>query len=208
MIVLTKDALQIYPQLSEKLKDNREWLYKNNKEIKLSLFAENDPFSGIDKPNDFGATINYNSQLSFSGVAQGLRHRTVDFQIKVPTEFSCFIPEFIKGTPYEKEFLMDINKVRNLYPQGQMLDVNLNASLKNIIEFMGKERACERAQQEIENWYVNQLVPNIVNGLENRPEYEKEYTLLRSRYLNRCRCAYPDYHCPNPCGHPRTKRPF
>lgn len=105
VIVLTKDALQIYPPLKEKLKDNREWLYKNNKNIKLSLFAENDPFSGIKKPNDFGAAINYNSHLSFSGVAQGLRHRTIDFQIQVPSNFSCFMPEFIKGTSYEREFL-------------------------------------------------------------------------------------------------------
>jgi len=208
VIVLTKDAIELYLPLKEKLKDDRKWLYKNNKNIKLSLFAENNPFSGINKPNDYGASINYNSHLSFSGVAQGLRHRTCDFEIQVPTNFSCFIPEFIKGTSNELEYLQDMQKVFNLYPQGQMLNVNLNASLKNIIEFMGKERACERAQQEIENWYVNQFLPDIVEGLSKRPEYEEEYKLLRTRYLDKCRCAYPNYHCPNPCGHPRTKRPF
>lgn len=99
-------------------------------------------------------------------------------------------------------------KVSKIYPQSQLLDVNVNSSLRNIIEFMGKERACDRAQQEIENWYVNQLIPAIVEGLSKRPEYEEEYKLLRTRYLKRCRCAYPNYHCPNPCGHPRPKRPF
>lgn len=208
IVVLTKDAIQIYPPVKEKLKDSREWLYKNNKNIGLSLFTENDPFSGIDKPNDFGASINYNSQLSFSGVAQGQRHRTSDFSIKVPEFFECFVPEFIKGTGYEDEYLADMAKVSKIYPQSQLLDVNVNSSLRNIIEFMGKERACDRAQQEIENWYVNQLIPAIVEGLSKRPEYEEEYKLLRTRYLKRCRCAYPNYHCPNPCGHPRPKRPF
>ncbi len=33
---------------------------------------------------------------------------------------------------------------------------------------MGKERTCNRAQKEIENWYVNQFISNIVEGLSKR----------------------------------------
>ena len=208
VIVLTKDAVALCPLLKEKLTDNREWLYRNNKGIKLSLFAENNLFSGINKPNDFGSVINYNSYLSISAIAQGQRHRTADWEIQEPDEFMYVIPDFIKNTPLENEYIKDMLEVKKLYPQAQVLKANVNSSLKNVIYFMGQERACERAQQEIENWYVNKFVPDIVTGLEKRPEYEEEYILLRTKYLNRCRCAYPTYNCPNPCGHPRPRRPF
>lgn len=208
IILLTKDAIKIYPNIEEKIRDDRKWLYRNNKNIKLSLFASNNLFSGINKPNAFGAAINYNSYMSFSAFAEAQRHRTSDFELEELGEFRYFIPEFIKGTSYEAEYRKDMLKLNNSYPQGQMVKVNVTSSLKNIIEFMGKERACDKAQQEIENWYVNQFVPDIVNGLEKMNEYEKEYLILKKEYLNKCRCAYPTYHCPNPCGHPRTKRKF
>jgi len=208
IIVLTKDAVQIYPPLADSLKDDRKWLYKNNKGIELSLFAGKNPFSGIHLPNEFGTAINYNSELSISGIAQGQRHRTVDFEIEEPESFSFNIPDIIKGTEYEQEYIKDMLEVKSLYPQGQLMRVNLNGSLKNIIQFIGQERACEKAQQEIENWYVNILLPDIVKGLEGKPEYEKLYQEVKQKYLNKCRCAYPNYTCPSPCGHARTKRPF
>lgn len=76
VIVTTKEAIKVYPELGADITDGRELLYKNNKDVKLSLFAENNEFSGIDKPNEFGATINYNSELTYSAFAQGHRHRT------------------------------------------------------------------------------------------------------------------------------------
>ncbi len=208
IVVLTKDAALLYPELKPKMNLNKEIFYSNNKGIKLSMFADNNPFSGIDKPNEFNAAINYNSQMSISACAQGHRHRTGYWEFKEMDEYVYIIPEFIKGTQYESEYIKDMLEVKGLFPQGQMIRFNLISSLKNIILYMGQERACERAQQEIENWYVNTLLPDIVKGLEKRPEYQKEYVLLKTGYLNRCRCAYPNYNCPNPCGHPRTKRPF
>lgn len=208
VIVKTKDAVALYPPLSDKVSQKRELLYQNNKGIKLSLFAENNIFSGINKPNDFGASINYNTTLSYSAVAQLQRHRTSDVEIATPTYYDFFIPEFIKETSYINEYINDMLKVQELNPQGQKIPTNIVSSLKNVIEFMGKERACDRAQQEIESWYTAKFLPDIIEGLSQRPEYQKEYQLLKSKYLDKCRCAYPTYHCPNPCGHPRVRRPF
>lgn len=210
VVVLTKDAIALYPPLEKMLKeknDNREWLYKNNKETKLYMFAENNPFSGINKPNEYNASINYNSRLSIAGFADILRHRTSYVALKNPNEFSYIIPKFVPSN-YWKEYDQDMQKINGIYPQGQLIDFNLDSSIYRLVQYMGKERACERPQQEVEDWYVNQLLPDIVEGLSKRPEYEEEYKLLRTRYLDKCRCAYPNYHCPNPCGHPRTKRPF
>ncbi len=208
IVVTTKDAIEIYPPLKDDIKDNREWLYRNNKGIKLSLFASNNPFSGIHRPNEFSTVVNYNSEMSFSAFAQAQRHRTTDFECELLDEYRFVIPPIIKGTTYEKEYISDMMEVKKLYPQGQLIQVNLNSSLKNIINFMGQERACELAQQEIENWYVNQLLPDVVEGLSQKEAYQEEYKILTKQYLNRCRCAYPNYHCPRPCGHPRTTRPF
>ena len=38
IVVLTKDAIQIYPPVKEKLKDSREWLYKNNKNLNILFY--------------------------------------------------------------------------------------------------------------------------------------------------------------------------
>lgn len=211
VVVETKEAASLYPDLEkilEEKKDHRELLYRNNKETKFYLFADNNPFSGIDKPNSFESSINYNSRLSIAGFADVLRHRTSYLSMKEPTLFSFITPPFIRGTIYEKGYMTDMQRVNGIYPQGQIIDFNVDSSIYRIVQFMGKERACERPQQEVENWFVNEFVSDIVNALKDKPAYRKEYELLKKGYLNRCRCAYPDYHCPNPCGHPRTKRPF
>lgn len=98
--------------------------------------------------------------------------------------------------------------VSKLHPQGQIIKANTIVPLKNAVKFIGQERACDRAQWEIEDWYVNRFMPDVVEGLEKRPEYQEEAKMLRLKYLGKCRCQYPNYKCPNPCGHPRPKRPF
>ncbi len=208
IVVKKEEAIKLYPPLKNEITDNREWLYRNNKGIKLSLFASNNQFSGINKPNEFSTVINYNSEMSFSALAQAQRHRTSDVEMQLLEEYRFVIPPVIKNTPYEIEYIKDMMEVEKIYPQGQNVLVNISSSLKNIINFIGQERACELAQQEIENWYVNQFLPDIVEGLKEKEAYQEEYKILTKQYINRCRCAYPNYHCPRPCGHPRVTRPF
>ncbi len=208
VVAPSEEVLKLYNKLQEELKNDRKYLYKNNKQTKLSLFAEDNPFSGINKPNDFGASINYNTHLSISAFAQEERHRTVYNEILLPETFMYSTPDIIKGTAFEEEWAKDMKSGALTYPQGQMIKVNMITSIQKIIQFMGKERACDRAQQEIENWYVNVFLPEVIAGLKKREEYQEEAKYLEENYLNRCRCAYPDYACPNPCGHPRVRRPF
>lgn len=208
IVVTTKEAIQLYPPLIKEIKDGREILYRNNKHIKLSLWAVDNPFSGIDRPNEFGSSIKYSTQRSISSFAQIQRHRTSDCEAREPEVFSFVTPEFIKGTMYEEEYKRDMLLVSTIFPQGQMIDMNIVSSIRKIIDFMGKERACDRAQWETQNFYVNELLPAIVDGLKDKPEYADLHNTLSQLYLNRCRCGFPDYDCPTPCGHPRVIRPF
>ncbi len=208
IVFSVKDAAQLYPKVLEDVKDGREILYKHNKQIGLSLFAVNNPFTGLDKPNDFGAEINYNFVCSIASFAQRHRHRTSDFEERELSEYSFVTPQFIKGTPLEIEYAKDMMLVKGLFPQGQNIEGNLVSSVKKVIQYIGKERACDRAQWETEDFFVNDLLPKIVDGLEERPEYQQEKDYIKRYYLGKCRCQYPDYNCPTPCGHPRPKRPF
>lgn len=207
IVVTTDEALKLDPEIKKNLHDDRDLWYKNNKEIKLSMFAEDNNFSGINKPNDFGAAINYNTLLSIAAYAELERHRTSYTEMAPTDEYSFSTPALLIGTPYQKEWEKDMLERKGIYPQGELVKVNINTSLKNIINYIGKERACNRAQQQIEDWFVNVFLNDIAAGLEKRPEYTEELKYLKN-YLKRCRCAYPDYNCPNPCGQARVRRIF
>lgn len=206
VVLTTEKALAIIPELKNEIKDSRTWLYKNNKQIKLSLFAENNEFSGIDLPNEFGASINYNTKLSFPCVAQLQRHRTIDVEIRVPKKFKIFIPPIILENNLENEWINDLNLVAKDFPNGQLVDVNINGSLKNIMSFVAKERACTKSQQEIEDFFVNRFLPDIIEGLDDKVYHTFKEKLQKCQ--NKCRCAYPNFTCPSPCKKPITKRVF
>lgn len=208
VVVSTKDAIELYTPLVSKINDGRDILYRNNKHIKLSLFAVDNPFSGIDMPNSFGAAINYNTKLSTSATAQEQRHRTTNTEVRELENFEFITPPFVKDEATKVEYARDMMLVKGIFPQGQLLEVNIASTLRNILNFMGKERACSRAQWEIENFYTMELLPAICEGLKAQPEYAEMGERLEKLYLNRCRCQFPDYNCPTPCSRPYVKRPF
>ena len=96
--------------------------------------------------------------------------------------------------------------VNNLYPQGKTVQTNVNGSLRNLVHYVGKERACDRAFTETQDMFTNQMLPDIYAELLAAEKSELAQAL--EPYINRLRCAYPDYNCPTPCGHPRVRRKF
>lgn len=203
IIITEKDASELCPSLGINLSDKP--LYKNNKHIELSLFAERNKFTGIFSDNQYGHSFNYNFFTSFASYAQFHRHRTVDFEMILMKFFMSYVPSIIKNDKSLTDmWLNDMFKLQNVYPQGQIILANANGSLKNLINYIGKERACEHAQLETQNTFMNDFLPDCYEGLvENN---QTELADIVKPYVKKLRCAYPDYNCPKGCGHPRLER--
>ena len=206
-IITHHDVTELCPKLAEK--DTDEILYKNNKSVDLSLFAERNKFSGINEPNEYGVTISYNMNLSLASLAQFHRHRTMNFEMTTPsiTEEKFYIPHLLDGKKdLIKEWCKDILKVNKYYPQGKIVRVNMNGPLKHLVNYVGKERACDSAFLETQDVFTNQMLPEIYEELLKSGKYNLAEAL--KPYVGKLKCMYPDYNCPTPCGHPRIRRKF
>ncbi len=186
-------------------KDNTDLYYKNSKGVDLSLFAKRNPFSGINMENEYGVNISYNNYESFACLAQEQRHRTIDCEMLIPDEFMCYVPPILEGeSKLKEEWICDMKSIKDLFPQGQLIKVNRCASVRNILKFVSQERACEKAQLEIQRVYTNDIIPDIYNSL-----IESKKDCLADKvnpYVKKLRCQYPNYRCPAPCKHPRINR--
>lgn len=189
--------------------DNDDYFYQNSKNIDLSLFAEHNQFSGIDLPNCYDSSFSYNMDISLACLAQFHRHRTMDFEMKTPSkeDKSFYTPLLLEGKDdLIEDWHYDMLSVMPFYPQGKIAHTNVNGSLKNLVHFVGKERACDKAFTETQDMFTNQMLPDIYMGLIASGNEQLAFAL--EPYVNRLRCMYPDYKCPAPCGHPRVRRLF
>lgn len=184
---------------------NTNLFYKNSKDIELSLFANRNKFSGINSDNEYGHVVSYNNYETFACLAHEHRHRSIACEMLVPDEFMYFVPPILNDNEeLKEEWIKDINKVKDLFPQGQLLKVNRTGTVKNILKYVSQERACDRAQLEIQRVYTDDIIPNVYKGLQ---ENNKEALANEVKpYVKKLRCAYPGYKCPSPCGHPRLNR--
>lgn len=198
------ELLKKHPEIKD-YKGDKTLIYKNNKDIDLSLFSNRNPFSAIDSDNEYGYNISYNNFESFACLAQEQRHRTISCEMLIPDEFMAYVPPIIKDNDdLVKEWINDISSVKEVYPQGQLIKVNRCATVKNILKYVGQERACDRAQLEIQRVYVDDMIPDLYNNLKNNGQ-EKLAEKVKP-YVKKLRCGFPGYHCPGCCGHPRLNR--
>lgn len=203
-IELKEHLLKKFPQIKT-YKDNKDLIYQNNKDVDLSLFAKRNPFTGINSTNEYGYNISYNNYESWVCLAQEQRHRTCNLEMIIPEQFNPYIPPIISdNNQLVQEWISDITSVKTLYPEGQLIKVNRCATLKNILKYVAQERACERAQLEIEKVYVNDIIPDVYENLQK----QNNETLANNvkPYVKKLRCSFPNYHCPSGCGHPRIDR--
>ena len=207
VLITEHDAYELCPKLN--VPDTDKILYRNNKNIDLSLFAERNKFSGINLPNEYGTNFSYNMEVSFASLAQFHRHRTINYEMATSkiAESKFYVPLLLEGKEeLIKEWLEDIESVNKYYPAGKLVKVNASGSLKYLVNYVGKERACDRDFLETEDMFTNQMLPDIYEGLLK--EGKTELAEILKPYVGKLRCMYPDYNCPGKCGHPRIRRKF
>ena len=107
----------------------------------------------------FGDTYSTSYPMSFAGLAQAQRHRTINYHISESIELEAplgfFIPRLIRNTKLEKEWIHDLESVAKYdFPQAQLIMINERGTLE---DFRSKSflRNCGHAQNEIMENNVN-----------------------------------------------------
>jgi thymidylate synthase ThyX len=168
-----------------------EELTKNGKGRRLSLF------------NDYVATEYFGDvyattyKMSFAVFIQTARHRTLKHHIATPpnpAELEFYVPEIIKGTGYEKEWKTDLEKIRDIYPQGMLVSVT---EMGNLDDFILKviERKCVAAQLEIMS--TTNVLLNKYHAALKKSKHPRTDDL--SPFTKGSKCTFPQYKCPLPC---------
>ena len=154
---------------------------------KLSLFATRK------RKEEFGENYSVNYLASFAQLAQAQRHRTLSYEMKIPKEPVYYVPPIIKNTELEKEWLKDINSLKEYYPQGMLVEVNERGTIENFV-LKCMERLCGAAQLEI----TEQTEKIMKRYCEAVKDEEELYNYLKP-YTKGARCTFPGWKCTAPC---------
>ena len=212
VIITNEDVWAIDSELAQELRvpRNSNYLYKDTKLLDLNLFAHRNKFSGINLPDEYGVSFHVTREISFSGFAQLQRHRTVSTEMEVLENPNFFVPQFLEPYPeLIRDWLEDARRVRVVcYPQGEKIKVSMDGTLKNLVSYVGSERACNRAQFEISKFYM-ELIEDYYKALvEKADEWHCNPEVLKP-YLGMYRCRTKNYKCTAPCpGGPNPNRKF
>ena len=166
-------------------------LMTNEKHRKLSLFGKD-----LDKRKEiFDYVYSTTYKGSFAQFAQTQRHRTEKGQMEMLNKKEYFIPPIIEDDKVlVDEWLCDIEKVRNVNPQGELVLIHECGKYDDFI-LKCKERLCTGAQLEIMRQTRNIL-------LKYKEALEKSNSPLAldiENYSHGARCTFPDFECTNDC---------
>lgn len=167
-------------------------LMTNDKNRSFSLFGSN-----LDKKKDyFGDVYSTNYKMSFAGLAQAQRHRTLDYKIERTDEKEYFVPPILENDPVlVNEWLHDIESVKDVIPNGELVLVNENGNYENFI-LKCQERLCTAAQLEI----MKQTRDTLLKYRDALKENESPLYDDIEKYTHGARCTFPNYKCSKPCG--------
>lgn len=185
------DSMQEFLTSLEKLNVLEKRLMTNDKNRKLSLFGKD----LLSKKEYFGDVYCTTYKGSFAFLAQAQRHRTLDYQIELLPQKEYFIPPIIEDDKnLVKEWLEDINTVKDITPQGELILINEVGKYEDFI-LKCKERICTCAQLEI----MQQTRKTLL-------EYKKaledgSHPLAKDiiKYTRGARCTFPDFKCQSDC---------
>ncbi len=166
-------------------------LMKNEKDRSISLFGKD-----LNKRNEIFSDIYQTTYKgSFAQIAQAQRHRTIDYEIELLENKEYFVPPIIKDdTILVQEWIDDMNKVKDVNPQGEIVNIYENGKYEDFI-LKCKERLCSSAQLEIMLQTKDTLL-KYKKALEESNNPLKDNIKL---YSKGARCTFPDYTCLNDC---------
>lgn len=167
--------------------------FKDYRNRKFSLIVDDNDFE-----EQWGRSYSTNYLASFAQMAQQQRHRTLDYNISLPQKRIYYIPNIIKGTELEQEWLKDIMALEQYVPQGTLVMANETGKYEDLILKL-QERLCSAAQ--FETCMQNKaLIHKYITNLE-RSKLKSDKRILKELlpFKNGARCL-SGYKCVQPCG--------
>lgn len=168
-----------------------EGLMRNEKGRSLSLFGKD-----LDKKEEYFGNV-YSTQYkgSLAELAQAHRHRTIDYQMEILDEKEYFIPPIIADDKLlVEEWLRDMQKVRDITPQGELVKISEIGKYDDFI-LKCKERLCSEAQLEI----MLQTKKTLLKYKKALEESNNPLALDIEKYSHGARCTFPDFTCLSDC---------
>ena len=166
-----------------------ERLMQNDKDRSISLFGNN-----LNKREDiFSHIYSCNYEISYVGLAQAQRHRTIYYQMERMENKKYFVPPILKNENLKNEWLEDIMSVADVVPQGELVLVNETGTYDNFI-LKTKERLCTAAQLEVMRSTRDTLL-KYKGVLEQNNNYLKDDI---KKYIKGARCTF-GFNCTQKC---------
>lgn len=145
------------------------------------------------RKEEFGENYSTNYSATFAELAQAQRHRTLLYEMSIPAQASFFVPPIIKGTYLELDWINDITSLKDLFPQGMLVNINERGTIENFV-LKCMERLCGAAQLEIMQ-QTHSTMEKYLEAVRNDPEL-LNYLLP---YSKGARCTFPGWKCESPC---------
>ena len=163
----------------------------------------NDEPSWSELNTTFGPTYFTKYEGTFTHLAQAQHHRTLDYVMYFNGEAKSFyVPEILRGTYYEDEWLSDITSLKDIIPQATLVKITETGTFDNFLMKI-KERECTCAQLEINKQTI------LTHEL-----FEQNAFMLTSAqaeklegYSSKIRCEFKNrFKCASPCQFKRDER--
>ena len=166
-----------------------EELNADFKNRKFSLFSERK-----NRQEEFGENYCTTYLASFAELAQAQRHRTLSYEINFLDEPKFYVPPIIRGTKFEKQWIEDIESLKENFPQGMLIKITERGTAENFV-LKCTERLCGAAQLEI----MEQTKDTMKKYLESTKDTNKEIYEYLLPYSKGARCTFPGFKCTSPC---------
>ena len=191
------DAMGKFVEELDRLNLLEPGLMRNEKHRKLSLFGENLNI----KREYFGDVYSTNYEGTFAQLAQAQRHRTLDYQMEFLKDKEYYVPPILDNVTLVEEWLADMNQVKNVTPQGELVLINEMGKYEDFI-LKCKERLCTAAQLEI----MEQTKYTLIKYKNMLNYYRHPLSKDIEKYTKGARCTFPDFECSQDCKFGEGKR--
>ena len=152
-------------------------------------------FSSRNHKEEFGECYSCNYYGTFAELAQAQRHRTLRYNMQIENNPKFYIPKIIENKEVlKKEWLEDINSLKDLFPQGMLVKINERGTVEDFI-LKCKERLCGCAQLEI----MLQSKEILDKYIENTKDSNKDVYEYLLPYERGVRCTFKGWKCISPC---------